>query len=75
MREIKFRVWSTAISGGHGTMHYLKNEIGNSLYDLVEADRWKVMQFTGLKDKNGKDIYESDILKDSDGEVEVKIKE
>jgi hypothetical protein len=55
-REIKFRAYSTI---GKHRMIYLKN---GSLKDLQETDTWKVMQFTGLKDINEKEIYEGDLL-------------
>lgn len=69
-REIKFRAWDF----DNKSMIYPDSELGTifcfdkvglSIYhcDGYELSSFNVMQYTGLKDKNGKEIYERDILK------------
>ncbi len=60
MREIKFRVWAHA----SGVMFYPDAEEGWTMSGgrLRELPNTTLMQYTGLKDKNGKEIYEGDIV-------------
>jgi uncharacterized phage protein (TIGR01671 family) len=70
MREIKFRAWyHIGADKTIGAMQYSPRYINNTWYVLDTNGEWKesncveLMQFTGLKDKNGKEIYEGDIVK------------
>lgn len=61
MREIKFRAWDGDRMQNVLTLGLYEGFVDtNKLHSDIED--FKLMQYTGLKDKNGREIYEGDII-------------
>lgn len=75
MREIRFRVWDKEHKEWNRTyalMLHCSGQLYGQPTQINQTEHYELSQFTGLLDKNGKEIYEGDILKQEDVINEVK---
>lgn len=87
MREIRFRAWDIVTGtwfvpvyeAYKGNLRDISISLSGQVIErtmeepasIIQSGRWILQQFTGILDKNGKDIFEGDIVLIENGEDNV----
>lgn len=80
MRELKFRIWDNLKKEWlikkvyHSSISLNEKGIGEFVFKQ-HPEGYTIQQYTGLQDKNGKDIYEGDVVLYRKQNREVRISE
>ena len=61
MREYKFRAWDETEKHMYNWGNLINQNLKN-IFTITEQCGYILMQYTGLHDENGKEIYEGDII-------------